>query len=111
MRADGLFPERIAARAAEKCALDHDRRQLPAGDYEAVFEELAVAEILRIVSITGLGAESVREGRSFMAGRIGEPGTGEAFPLSDEPLDAPTLGIPFDVEGPAKQNGLRIDEG
>jgi predicted Zn-dependent protease len=111
MRADGIFPERVAARAVEKCTLDRDRRQLPAGDYEAVFEELAVAEVLRIVTITGLGAESVREGRSFMAGRIGERVTGEAFTLSDDALDARTLGIPFDVEGTPKQKVLLIEKG
>ena len=111
MRADGLFPERVAARAVEKCTLDRDRRQLAAGDYEAVFEELAVAEILRIVSITGLGAQSVKEGRSFMAGRIGERVTGEAFTLSDDALDARTLGIPFDVEGTPKQKVLLVEKG
>ncbi|HEV8470580.1 MAG TPA: TldD/PmbA family protein [Candidatus Limnocylindria bacterium] len=111
MRADGLFPERVAARAAEKCALDRDRRQLPTGDYEAVFEELAVAEILRIVSITGLGAQSVREGRSFMAGRIGERVTGDAFTLWDDALDARTLGIPFDVEGTPKHKVLLVEKG
>ncbi len=111
MRADGLFPERVAARAAEKCALDRDRRQLAAGDYEAVFEELAVAEILRIVSITGLGGQSVKEGRSFMAGRIGERVTGEAFTLSDDALDARTLGIPFDVEGTPKQKVTVVEKG
>ena len=111
MRADGLFPEHVAARAAEKCALDRDRRQLAAGDYEAVFEELAVAEILRIVSITGLGGQSVKEGRSFMAGRIGERVTGEAFTLSDDALDARTLGIPFDVEGTPKQKVTVVEKG
>jgi len=111
MRMDGIFPERVAARAVDKCALDRDRRQLPAGDYEAVFEELAVAEILRIMSITGLGAESVREGRSFMAGRIGERVTSEAFTLSDDALDARTFGIPFDVEGTPKQKVLLIEKG
>jgi PmbA protein len=111
MRVDGLFPERVAARAAEKCALDRDRRQLAAGDYEAVFEELAVAEILRIVSITGLGGQSVKEGRSFMAGRIGERVTGEAFTLSDDALDARTLGIPFDVEGTPKQKVTVVEKG
>ena len=111
MRADGLFPEHVAARAAEKCALDRDRRQLAAGDYEAVFEELAVAEILRIISITGLGGQSVKEGRSFMAGRIGERVTGEAFTLSDDALDARTLGIPFDVEGTPKQKVTVVEKG
>ena len=59
-RADLLDAEAVADRASTKCALDRDRVQLAPGDYEAVFEELAVAEILRIVSLTGLGGQSVR---------------------------------------------------
>src|SRR5207302_1056554 len=60
MRSDALHPKTIAARAAEKCSLDRDRAQLEPGDYEAVFEELAVAEVLRIMSLTGLGGQTVR---------------------------------------------------
>src|SRR2546426_547942 len=111
MRTDALFPERVAARAAEKCALDRDRRQLAPGDYEAVFEELAVAEILRIVSITGLGAQSVKEGRSFMSGRIDDRVTGDDFTLWDDAHDARTLGIPFDVEGTLKRKVTLVENG
>jgi predicted Zn-dependent protease len=111
MRADALYPKAIAARAAEKCALDRDRTQLAPGDYEAVFEELAVAEILRIMSITGLGAEQVREGRSFMSGRIGEKVTGDRFSLSDDPLDPRTVAIPFDVEGTPKRTVPLLEKG
>ncbi len=103
MRSDALHPEVIAARAAEKCALDRDRAQLEPGDYEAVFEELAVAEVLRIMSLTGLGGQTVREGRSFMAGRMGERVTGENFTLLDHATDARTIAVPFDVEGTPKQ--------
>jgi predicted Zn-dependent protease len=102
-RADALDPEAVAERASTKCALDRDRTQLGPGDYEAVFEELAVAEILRIVALTGLGGQSVQEGRSFMSGRIGERVTGESFTLIDDALDPRTLAIPFDVEGTPKR--------
>lgn len=102
-KVDELDPARVARRAAEKCALDRDRTRLEPGDYEAVFEELAVAEILRIVSLTGLGGQSVKVGRSFMSGRIGERVTGEAFTLVDDALDPRTLAIPFDVEGTPKR--------
>ena len=111
-RADALDPTDVAERAARKAELDRDRTQLAPGDYEAVFEELAVAEILRIVSLTGLGGEAVREGRSFMSGRIGEKVTGEGFTLVDDGLDPRTVGIPFDVEGtprlrvPLVENGV-----
>jgi PmbA protein len=110
-RASALEPETVAARASKKAALDTDRTQLAPGDYEAVFEELAVAEILRIASITGLGGEQVREGRSFMSGRIGEKVTGERFTLSDDALDPRTVGIPFDVEGTPKQTVPLVDKG
>src|SRR5439155_502818 len=101
----------VADRAIAKCGLDRDRRQLPPGDYEAVFEELAVAEILRIVSLTGLGGQSVREGRSFMSGRIGEQVTGDRLTLSDDALDPRTLAIPFDDEGEPKQRVVLIERG
>jgi PmbA protein len=110
-RSSALEPEVVAERASKKAALDRGRMQLVPGDYEAVFEELAVAEILRILSITGLGGEQVREGRSFMSGRIGEKVTGDRFTLSDDPLDPRTVGIPFDVEGTPKRKVPLVDKG
>jgi PmbA protein len=106
-----LVPSDIAARAIEKAALDRDRTQLAPGDYEAVFEELAVAEVLRFMSLTGLTGQTLKDGRSFMAGRIGEQVTGPRFSLWDDALDARTLGIPFDVEGTPKQRTLLVESG
>ena len=110
-RADALDPHGVAERASQKASLDHDRTQLEPGEYEAVFEELAVAEVLRIVSLTGLGGETVREGRSFMAGRIGEKVTGHNFTLVDDGLDPRTVGIPFDVEGTPKRRVTLVENG
>jgi PmbA protein len=110
-RASALDAAAVAERASRKAALDRDRVQLAPGDYPAVFEELAVAEILRIVSITGLGGEQVREGRSFMAGRIGERVTGERFTLYEDALDPRTVAIPFDVEGTPKQKVALVEKG
>jgi PmbA protein len=110
-RASTLDPKAVAERASKKAALDRDRIQLEPGDYEAVFEELAVAEILRILSITGCGGEQVREGRSFMSGRIGEKVTGDQFSLSDDALDTRTVGIPFDVEGTPKRAVPLVEKG
>ncbi|HEV2251439.1 MAG TPA: TldD/PmbA family protein [Candidatus Limnocylindria bacterium] len=110
-RASELDPDRIAARAIEKCDLDRDRTQLVPGDYEAVFEEDAVAEILRIVSITGLSGQAVREGRSFMAGAIGQPVTGPRFTLHDDALHPGQLAIPFDPEGTPRQRVTLVERG
>ncbi len=106
-----IDPAAVASRAIEKAALDHDRVQLDPGDCEAVFEELAVAEVLRFMSLTGLTGQSLRDGRSFMAGRIGEQVTGPRFSLWEDALDPRTLAIPFDVEGTPKQRVTVVEEG
>jgi predicted Zn-dependent protease len=106
-----LDPMGVAARAIEKAALDRDRAQLAPGDYEAVFEELAVAEVLRFMSLTGLTGQTLKDGRSFMAGRFGERVTGPRFSLWDDALDARTLAIPFDVEGTPKQRVPLVEGG
>lgn len=110
-RTGDLDPRGVAGRAIGKCLLDRDRRRLEPGTYEAVFEELAVAEILRVLSLTGLGGQAVREGRSFLSGKLGEPVTGPAFTLHDDALDPRQLGIPFDVEGTPKRRVTLIERG
>lgn len=106
-----LDPDGVAARASEKCDLDRDRTQLPPGEYEAVFEEDAVAEILRIMSITGCGAQAVAEGRSFMSGALGERVTGPRFTLHDDALDPRQLGVPFDPDGTPKRRVTLVEAG
>ena len=109
--ARSLDPSDVAARAIEKAALDRDRTQLAPGDYEAVFEELAVAEVLRFMSLTGLTGETLKDGRSFMKDRIGEPVTGPRFSLWDDALDARTLAIPFDPEGTPTRRVALVEGG
>ena len=110
-RAADLDPEGIAVRAIEKCALDRDRMLLPPGEYEAVFEEDAVAEILRIMSITGLSGQAVREGRSFLAGAIGTQVTGLLFTLHDDAQQPGQLAMPFDPEGTPKRRVTLVERG
>ncbi len=110
-RLDALDTADVAARASDKCERDRDRRPLAPGDYEAVFEELAVAEILRFVSITGLSGELVLEDRSFLSGRTDQAVTGERFTLHDDALDPRMAGIPFDSEGTPKQRVTALRDG
>ena len=110
-RASDLDPAGIASRAIEKCGLDRDRLQLAPGDYEAVFEEDAVAEILRIMSITGLSGQSVREGRSFLSDNVGRSVTGSNFTLHDDASHPGQLAIPFDPEGTPKQRATLVERG
>src|SRR5947207_13348797 len=63
------------------------------------------------MSLTGLGGQSVLEGRSFMTGRIGERVTGESFTLVDHAMDARTIAVPFDVEGTPRQKVMLVEGG
>jgi predicted Zn-dependent protease len=114
----------VAERAIAKAARDHDRAQLDPGDYEAVFEELAIAEVLRFVSLTGLTGQTLKDGRSFMAGsadpadkggsgktRFGEQVTGPKLSLWEDALDPRTLAIPFDPEGTPKRRVTCVEGG
>jgi len=76
-----------------------------------VFEELAVAEVLRFMSLTGLTGQTIKDGRSFMKDRFGEQVTGPRFSLWDDGLDDRTLAIPFDVEGTAKKRVPLVERG
>ena len=109
----------VAARAIEKALLDRNRMQLEPGDYEAVFEELAMAEVLRFVSLTGLTGQTMKDGRSFMAKQIGsrvetrfgERVTGPLFSLWEDALDPRTIGVPFDVEGTPRKRVTLVENG
>jgi PmbA protein len=101
----------VADRAIKKAALDRDRIQLEPGDYEAVFEELAIAEVLRFVSLTGLTGQTLHDGRSFMLGKIGESVTGPRLSLWEDALDPRTIATPFDVEGTPRRRVTLIEKG
>ena len=101
----------VADRAIEKALLDRDRMQLDPGDYEAVFEELAIAEVLRFVSLTGLTGQTLKDGRSFMNGKIGQQVTGPKLSLWEDALDPRTIGTPFDVEGTPKKRVALVENG
>src|SRR5258706_121672 len=106
-----LDADGVAARAIEKAARNRDRTELAPGDYEAVFEELAVAEVLRFMSLTGLTGQTLKDGRSFMKDAFGQQVTGPRFTLWDDALDDRTLAIPFDVEGTPKQRVALVEGG
>lgn len=101
-----LDVEAVAREALETARQAHAPRDLPAGVYEVVLQPYAVADIVEFLGsqLTGLAVE---EGRSFVAGRLGERVTGEAITLVEDPADPDGLPRPFDFEGvPSERLGL-----
>jgi predicted Zn-dependent protease len=69
------------------------------GDYEALFEPNAVADMVRFPAVWGFGARQVLDGQSFMSGRIGERVAAETVSIWDDPLDPRCLPLAIDYEG------------
>jgi predicted Zn-dependent protease len=94
-----IDPELVAREAIAKCRINHDQKELAPGEYEAVFDPNAVADMLRFPTVWGMGARKFLDGQSFMSGRIGERVTGEQVNIWDDPNDTRCMPIPIDYEG------------
>ncbi|HDS28974.1 MAG TPA: TldD/PmbA family protein [Candidatus Acetothermia bacterium] len=97
--------------AVDKALQSRTPMALEPGAYTVILEEEAVADMIFYLSFLGLGALSVQEGRSFMAGRIGEKVAGENITLWDDGFDRRGIAHPFDYEGVPKQKVMLIENG
>jgi PmbA protein len=105
-RIDDFDSIAAAAEAAARSSESKDPQPVEAGDYDVILMPYAVAEMVEFLAYMGLGALSVQEGRSFMAGKLGQKITGENVTIWDDGLDPRGLPRPFDPEGMPKQ---RVD--
>jgi predicted Zn-dependent protease len=105
-----LDVEAVAREAIETARRAQAPRDLPAGAYEVVLQPYAVADMVEFLgsALTGLAVE---EGRSFVAGRLGEPVTGPAITLVEDPADPEGLPRPFDFEGVPSERLPLIERG
>lgn len=97
--ADNLDPGKVAAQAVAKCRANHDQAEIEPGDYEAIFDPNAVADMLRFPAGWGMGARQVLDGQSFMSGKLGERVAGDVVTIWDDPTDPRCLPIAIDYEG------------
>ena len=112
----GRYPDELplevtAERALEKCLLNQDPVDLPAGEYTTILEPDAVGELVSFLGYLGFGAKAVQEGRSFVCGKLGHAITGEQFTLWDDGWDAGGLPLPFDFEGVPKKKVTLVERG
>ncbi|MEA2575227.1 MAG: PmbA protein, partial [Chloroflexia bacterium] len=103
--------EKVAAQAVAKCRGNHDQREIPPGDYPAIFDANAVADMVRFPAVWGMGARQVLDGQSFMSGMLGEQVAGDAVSIWDDPNDPRCLPLSIDYEGLPSQRVDIIKEG
>ena len=97
--------------AIEKAERSRDPEPIEPGPYTVVLEPAAVAELVGFLASLGLGAQADQEGRSFMAGRMGQSITGERATLVDDPYDPRAFGKPFDYEGTPRRRVMLVENG
>ncbi|HOG48634.1 MAG TPA: TldD/PmbA family protein [Anaerolineae bacterium] len=97
--------------AVAKALQSRAPRDVAAGSYPVVLEAYAVEEMLGYMSYMGFSALAVQEGRSFLAGRLGQQIVDPRISIWDDGLDATGIPAPFDFEGVPKRRVEIIKEG
>ncbi len=103
--------EAIGREAVEKCLRSQNPKSLEPGDYTVILEPYAVQDFIQMMSYTGFSAVALQEGRSFMAGKIGQQIVDPRVSIWDDGLNPQGLPVPFDFEGVPKQRVDLIENG
>jgi predicted Zn-dependent protease len=103
--------EAIGREAVNKCLKSYDPRPIEPGEYTVILEPYAVQDLLQMMAWTGFSAVALQEGRSFMAGKIGQEIVDPRVSIWDDGLSPDGLPVPFDFEGVPKQRVDLIQNG
>ncbi len=107
---DDIDAPGLAERAVDKALRGRNPRPLEPGRYRVVLEPEAVSNLLWFLC-EGFGALTVKEGRSFLSGKLGEKIVGENVMIRDDIYHPLHVGVPFDWEGVEKKTVHLIEEG
>lgn len=102
--------EALAEEAIDKCLRSRHPQEIEHGEYTVILEEYAVMELLSYLG-RGFSAEDVREGRSFLAGRVGERLINPAISIWDDARDISGIPCPFDYEAVPAHKVVLFDHG
>lgn len=107
----GLNGEMLARVAIDKALRGVHPVAIDPGEYTVFLEEEAVADLIEHVSDAGFGGQDFLDGKSFMAGNLGERILGENVTIWDDPLASDMLPVCFDAEGMPKGELMLIEQG
>ena len=116
-RLSDLDTEALGREAVSKAVDGRDPVAVEPGRYPVVLDTYAVDDILEALSLYGMGAQAVQEGRSWMNDFIGPQGAQSAPAMSpnvtiwDDGSASHGWPVPFDAEGVPRQRVDIITEG
>lgn len=96
----------LGTEAITKTELSRNPQLIEPGEFTVVLDSYATHDLLMMLNMTGMGANTVQEGRSWMNDRIGKQVFSSCINIWDDALDPHGIPIPFDFEGTPKQ---RVD--
>jgi predicted Zn-dependent protease len=96
---DRLDPEALGREAVTKAQQAQSPQPIEPGPYTVVLDPYAVQDILLMLNYTGMGAQEVQEGRSWMNDRMGQAAMSPMVTIWDDGRDPDGAPAVFDFEG------------
>ncbi len=112
-----LDHQQLAQTSLEKAALARNARELPPGEYTALLEPQAVANLLvfllrdYVSQISPFSGTAFLKKQGFVAHHFKEKFFGENFSLHDDVYHPLQQGIPFDGEGMPRKRVTLVEKG
>lgn len=103
--------EALTEEAIDKALRGQDPQAIEPGEYTVVLDPYAVDDLLGSLSLYGMGAMSVQDGRSWMNGVMGEQAVSPLVSIWDDGADPSGWPVPFDAEGVGRQRVDIIKDG
>lgn len=110
-RISEIDAESSADEAINKTLEGANPRAIDPGNYTVVLDYYAVDDILAALSLYGMGAQAVQEGRSWMNGILGQSVMSPSVSIWDDGADLEGWPVPFDAEGMPKHRVDIVAEG
>ena len=110
-RLDEIDYPALAREAVDKAVRGRDPQPITPGEYTVVLDHYAVDDILEALSLYGMGAQAVQEGRSWMCGLEGTQAMSESVSIWDDGGSLNGWPTPFDVEGVPRRRVELIEKG
>ena len=102
-RLDDIPVEALGGEAIRKAELGRQPRKIEPGEYPVLLDPYATHDVLSSLDFYGMSANAVREGRSWMNGRLGESAMDSRVSIWDDGYNLEGNPLPFDYEGTPKQ--------
>lgn len=110
-RLDQIDYPALAAEAVDKAVRGRNPQPVTPGEYAVVLDHYAVDDILEALSLYGMGAQAVQEGRSWMCGLEGTRAMSGAVSIWDDGGSLEGWPMPFDVEGVPRRRVELVEDG